>query len=955
MAANGGSQLAALCAVGSFLWLSSSVQHHPLVDRPRLSSALVLLISGIVSYVASFASLLLPGANGRFDNELPSAQEKGQQASLPKRPRRYFLPAVVGAVVIRLELFYLASSDLQCSVPGVECFLPLLLILYEILPGRRPRTERRKGDDDNLHQTAFEDFDDWAETSAPLSLVGGLLLSYGAYRASTGSIKSTYFCSAFDRVSLVFWAQLGGLLLDAVIIILLWRILAWARTTKSRLRTLSGILLASSLAVGTMVWLLQQYEARDGPGSLYVFDVVFDGFLFSLFVISSTFVVCEGTPSTLAGTIVMYCGLLSAKQRIALAGTWENVRRGQSHTALFVLSVGFAIFAYASGLRSILYMRRILVLILLALFFVTSAIYILAKGGTLLDDHPVDKLIYNNRIEADRWLVHASVSKSVKIAVQEYQERNHHRDPPPKFDIWYKFATDRNSPIIDHFEQIGHDILPFWGLSPEKIREGVALAAQQPDIAIVKVENGAASHSHFIDSPHRPILDDLVDLMKPFSEHLPNIQIAVNLNERPKVLAPWDDVQRYAQAGLGHGLRKLLSRRSVESSPAQDLHNRVDPKTLSDITQKDHISAQAFRQMTALSCSPGSKGRSGVHRNIRDFCSACAKPQSEGIFLKHWDMSLDICHQPDLVRLHGFHITPPSLRPVQQLIPIFSRSKTSSYSDILIPLRRQYDIPEDEPSSDFQMKYDQLFWRGKISGDAISHDLLHGGHQERLVHLVNNSTSTDRATILVPSPNKGDKHKDTEKDRYRYESAPVSELASALSINVAIDSYPNCKSPSPSPSPACDRALREFGTPPEDPPTLKNRYVLLTDSDDGPPTGLLPALRSTSVPFVASVFREWYSERLMPWVHFVPVDMRYQGLWSTLSYFTGLRGKGEVNGRDPLMEARVGDAVWIAEQGRTWAGRALRREDMEVYLFRVLLEYARLVDDGRDEIGFVLT
>jgi hypothetical protein len=349
-----------------------------------------------------------------------------------------------------------------------------------------------------------------------------------------------------------------------------------------------------------------------------------------------------------------------------------------------------------------------------------------------------------------------------------------------------------------------------------------------------------------------------------------------------------------------------------------------------------------------------------VHWNIRDFCSTCAKPQADGIFLKDWDMSLDICHQPDLARLHGFHITPPNLRPLQQLIPIFSRSKTSSYSDILIPLRRQYDVPEDEPGSDFQMKYDQLFWRGKISGNAISHELIHGGHQQRLVHLVNNSTSSDKAAILVPSPNKGDKHKDTEEDRYqyetadryRYESAPVSDLASALPVNVAIGSYANCKPPL---SPACDRALREFGTAPEDPPTLKNRYVLLTDSDDGPPIGLLPALRSTSVPFVASVFREWYSERLMPWVHFVPVDVRYQGLWSTLSYFTGLKGKGQVNGRDMQLEASVEDAVWIAEQGRTWAGRALRREDMEVYLFRVLLEYGRLIDDARDEIGFVLT
>jgi hypothetical protein len=812
--------------------------------------------------------------------------------------------------------------------------------------------EQRKNDDETFSQNAFEDFDDWAETSAPLSLVGGLLLSFGGYRAATGSYQSTYFCSAFDRHALVFWSQLGGLALDATVVILLWRILAWARTTKSRLRTLSGILLASSFAVGIMVFLLQPFEAHSDVGLLYVSDVIFDGFMFSLFMVSATFVICESNPSALAGIIVFVCGLLSAKHRMALAGTWENVRRGQSHVALLVLGVGFATFSYTSGLRSIFFMRRILVLVLLVLFFVTSAIYILAKGGTLLDDHTVDKLVYTHRIAADRWLLHASVSKTLKIAVQEYQARNHRRDPPPKFDIWYQFATDRNSPIIDHFEQIGHDILPYWGLSPELLREGIALAAQQPDIAIVKVEKGAASHSYFGSSPFHPILDELVDMMKPFSQHLPDMQIAVNLNERPRVLAPWDEVQRYTQAGLGHGLRKLLTSRSVESGAPNGLQKRVVAET--HALQKERISAQAFRQMTASACSPGSRARSGVYANTRDFCSSCARPQSEGLFLKDWQLSQDVCHQPDLARIHGFHITPPELNPLRQLVPIFSRAKTSSYSDILIPLRRRSDIPEDDPDSKFQMKVDQLFWRGTVDGNAISHGLIHGGHQERLVHMMNNFTSSSRAVILVPSPNKVDQHKEREekKDRYRYESTHISELTSALPVNVGMSSYPNCKELF---SPSCSLAMREFGAKPQDTPSLSSRYVLLTDSDDGPPTGFLPALRSSSMPLVATVFREWYSERLMPWVHFVPVDIRYQGLLSTLSYFTGLKGRGHVNGRDANMTARFDDAEWIAEHGRTWARRALRREDMEVYLFRVLLEYARLMDDNRDDIGFVLT
>ena len=31
----------------------------------------------------------------------------------------------------------------------------------------------------------------------------------------------------------------------------------------------------------------------------------------------------------------------------------------------------------------------------------------------------------------------------------------------------------------------------------------------------------------------------------------------------------------------------------------------------------------------------------------------------------------------------------------------------------------------------------------------------------------------------------------------------------------------------------------------------------------------------------------------------------------------------------------------------------LRKEDLEIYLFRLLLEYGRVIDDGRDRIGFL--
>ena len=133
----------------------------------------------------------------------------------------------------------------------------------------------------------------------------------------------------------------------------------------------------------------------------------------------------------------------------------------------------------------------------------------------------------------------------------------------------------------------------------------------------------------------------------------------------------------------------------------------------------------------------------------------------------------------------------------------------------------------------------------------------------------------------------------------------------------------------------------------------------------------LPFLRSRSLPFKAAVFREWWDGRVGAWVHFVPVDGRLGGgFWGSLAYFMGVggdeggggKGKGEVGGEEGTgtgMErgggrgrGRIKEGEAIAERGREWAGRVLRKEDMEIYFFRLLLEWGRLTDERRDEIGF---
>jgi hypothetical protein len=83
--------------------------------------------------------------------------------------------------------------------------------------------------------------------------------------------------------------------------------------------------------------------------------------------------------------------------------------------------------------------------------------------------------------------------------------------------------------------------------------------------------------------------------------------------------------------------------------------------------------------------------------------------------------------------------------------------------------------------------------------------------------------------------------------------------------------------------------------------------------------------------FRVAAFRQWFDEHLTAWKHFVPVDGRLHDVWHWIGYFAGTEN-GSGNGHN--LEGEL-----IAEEGRVWAGKVLRKEDMEIYMFRLLLEW----------------
>lgn len=93
-------------------------------------------------------------------------------------------------------------------------------------------------------------------------------------------------------------------------------------------------------------------------------------------------------------------------------------------------------------------------------------------------------------------------------------------------------------------------------------------------------------------------------------------------------------------------------------------------------------------------------------------------------------------------------------------------------------------------------------------------------------------------------------------------------------------------------------------------------------------------LASKSLPLKQTLLREWHDERLVPWVHYVPVSQSLEELPELVLYLTST-----ASGQRRAEE--------MAGKGQDWHGKALRKEDMAVYVYRLMLELARLQDPNR--------
>jgi hypothetical protein len=131
-------------------------------------------------------------------------------------------------------------------------------------------------------------------------------------------------------------------------------------------------------------------------------------------------------------------------------------------------------------------------------------------------------------------------------------------------------------------------------------------------------------------------------------------------------------------------------------------------------------------------------------------------------------------------------------------------------------------------------------------------------------------------------------------------------------------------------------------------------YKLLPVIDGDSPNRLLAVIRSMSVPITATFFTSWHDARITPWLHFVPMDKSFVDMYGNLDYSLG-NGKAYrgING-DMVNEGAHDEAAkQIAAEGRWWAEKVMRQENIRFYMLRLLLEHVRLCSDDPEQLNYV--
>ena len=510
-------------------------------------------------------------------------------------------------------------------------------------------------------------------------------------------------------------------------------------------------------------------------------------------------------------------------------------------------------------------------------------------------------------------------SMTFKDTVTKYR-RKYGRHPPPGFRDWYKFARNKNVHNVDDFDQIMDDLRPFWAVEPAVLR---SLAAhmhedEQNGISGLHIRDGKIWKLTFANWR----VEVMAEMVKPFVEFLPDMDIAMNRLDQPRVIVPWDNMQILLAA-------EAKTRQILIESPAEWTKNMSNMLKENDtapvITDPQFFSApgQQYMLIAKEACPPESHARDGVS-SLSSAEDLYKDPQ--GGFITNFNRSSDLCTVgPEIENKHGFLFAPSTIVSTRSLLPIFGECKINVNSDILFPANmyykqdERYDYDEKSPFDyEWDDKEDIAVWRGVTSGGTNTAENWKDMHRQRLV-LITNATVMANKEVQIMSETIGTRG--VYENFNHFQPSQFAEEYTDIGFTASTACVPNCDFYEGVWTYKNLTLLSE---------QFRNKYVV--DVDGMSFSGRWRAfLQSRSLGIKATIFREWHDSRLFAWRHFVPMDNRYDDLYSILTYFIGLGNPSSAGKKgEPYVQRHDFEARKLGRQGREWASKVLRREDIEV-------------------------
>ena len=535
-------------------------------------------------------------------------------------------------------------------------------------------------------------------------------------------------------------------------------------------------------------------------------------------------------------------------------------------------------------------------------------------GITSTTVHPIDVLVRNG--EANFLSMVEKQSSTLEDAVAEYRRR-YQIPPPPNFDKWYAFAKEKGVQLIDDYDTIYHALLPFWALKPATIRARVreAVGFDGNNLIALLIRDGQPAH---IQGGQQWQQEATVGMMKQFVEFLPDMDLAFNIHDEPRVVVPHDELSQLIARARNQNMPVAFANPSPKnrfSARPADVNSgrRVDEvKT----TRFNVFAHQPTWIPSRMSCSPDSPARALDDDAAHDNLTAYALGDL-GFVYNHTAFT-DICNSPSFATSHGFFDRPNAFNVVHDLFPVFSQSKMSSFQDILYPSPWYwYGKVEYDPRKDVEWttKENKLWWVGSTTGGFSRDGGWRRQHRQQVVRKLN---ALDTAKILYnKNLNAGSTAGEGVPD---WKTKEVSRQDYQDIVDVHFSHVGQCDPGD------CDAQREFFKIVPSADQQDAWKYKYLLDLDGNAFSGRFYAfLKSRSLVFKMAVFREWHEEWLKPWVHYIPLSLRGEEALETVRYFGG-----EEEGK--------AQAIRMAQQGSDWAGKVLRNEDFEAWFFRLMLE-----------------